>query len=155
LGLRMQTQDKSFILAFQETVSSQRPWRSLYAGTPALLIRDILYLPICIPMAEKLREVSLNNNSSPLTDFFKSTAAFIVSGTAASMLSYPFQYIGVVQKNGATPLTIRQVFVRTRRESGFFGVYRGFGMATGRIALYNCLFGGAISIGERILNRFY
>lgn len=155
LGLRMQTQDKTFINALQETISSPRPIRSLYAGTPALLMRDLLYVPICIPMAEKLRGASSNNNRAPLTDFFKSTLAFTVSGTIASVLSYPFQYIGVVQKNTSTPLTMKQVFNLARKESGFFGVYRGFGIASVRIALYNCLFGGAISIGERILNRFY
>ncbi|HEY5235060.1 MAG TPA: MC/SLC25 family protein, partial [Rhabdochlamydiaceae bacterium] len=154
LGLRMQTQDKTFFTALHETICSERPLRSLYAGTPALLMRDLLYLPVCIPMAEKLRGVSTNNNPSPLTEFFKSTLAFTISGTAASTLSYPLQYIGVEQKNTSTPLTMKQVFAKARKESGLFGVYRGFGMATGRIALYNCLFGGVISLGERLVNRF-
>jgi hypothetical protein len=154
LGLRMQTQDKTFFKTLQETIRSQRPIRSLYAGTPALMIRDLLYLPICLPLAEKLRGASQNNKPSPLTEFLKSTLAFTFSGTIASALSYPFQYIGVMQKNTSTPLTMKQVFNMTRKESGFFGVYRGFGVASVRIALYNCLFGGAISIGERILNRF-
>ena len=151
-GLRMQTQDKTFIKVLQETISSPRPIRSLYAGTPAFLIRDLLYLPICIPLAEKLKKASQSNNG--LTEFFKSTFAFTISGAAASALSYPFQYIGVVQKNSSTPLTMKQVFNKTRKESGFFGIYRGFGVASARIALYNCLFGSAISLGERILNRF-
>ncbi len=152
LGLRMQTQDKTFIKALQEAISSPRPIRSLYAGTPALLVRDLLYLPICIPLAEKFRGASQSNNR--LTEFFQSTLAFTISGAAASALSYPFQYIGVVQKNSSTPVTMRQVFNKARKESGFFGIYRGFGVASARIALYNCFFGSAISIGERILNRF-
>lgn len=152
LGLRMQTQDKTFFTTLQEIISSNRPLRSLYAGTPALLIRDLLYLPVCIPMAEKLRSSFSNNTASSLTPLFQSTLAFFVSGTAASTLSYPFQYIGIMQKN--YPLTAKQVFAKTLKESGCFGFYRGFKMAIGRMGLYNCLFGSAISIGERLTNRF-
>lgn len=152
LGLRMQTQDKTFIKALQETISSPRPIRSLYAGTPAFLIRDLLYLPICIPLAEKLRGASQSNNR--LTEFFKSTFAFTISGAAASVFSYPFQYIAILQKNSSIPLTMKQVFNKAKKEGGFFGIYRGFGIASARIALYNCFFGSAISLGERILNRF-
>jgi hypothetical protein len=139
LGLRMHTQDKTFFTTLQEIFSSHRPWRSLYAGTPALLMRDLLYLPVCIPLAENLRSSFSKHNPSSLTPFFQTTLAFFISGTAASTLSYPFQYIGVMQKN--YPLTVKQVFAKTLKESGCFGFYRGFKLATGRMALYNCLFG--------------
>ncbi len=154
LSLRMQTQDKTFFTVLHETIRSGRPLRSLYAGTSAMLIRDLLYLPICIPLAEELRGATPKNNPSLLIEFFKSTLAFTVSGTAASVLSYPFQYIGVVQKNSPISLTIKQVFTKARKANGIFEVYRGFGIATGRIALYNCLFGSAISLGERLVHRF-
>jgi hypothetical protein len=153
LVVRMQTQDKTFSTVFREAMGSQKPLRSLYTGTPSLLIRDLLYLPVSIPLAEKLRS-SFPKEHSPLADFVKSTTVFALSGTAASTLSYPFQYMGLVQKDFAKPLSMRQVFAKTRRENGFFGLYRGFGMASGRIALYNCLFGGAISICEHLSKCF-
>jgi len=153
LALRMQTQDKTFSMALHETLESKTPWRSLYTGTPSLLIRDFLYLPICIPLAETLKGCFRSNKHSPLTDFFKSTLAFTVSGTAASALCYPFQYMGLMQKDSPHLVSMKHVFLKTVRENGFFGFYRGYKLATLRIALYNGFFGGAVSLGERWVNK--
>jgi hypothetical protein len=153
LGLRMQTQDKTFLITWHEACRLNSPLRSLYAGTSALLLRDILYLPISIPLAEKFRSSFANNNSSPLTELVRSTLAFVASGTVASIISYPFRYIGLVQKDSLTSISIRQVFIKTCRENGYSGVYRGFGMAIGRIAFFNLLFGATISVGERIAKK--
>jgi|GEM_PF-1731467 len=152
LTLRMQIQDKKFFIALTEIFRSQHPIKSLYAGTSALLIRDLLYLPVSIPLAEKLKATFSTSHSSSLTLFFQSALAFSFSGTAASILSHPFQYIGIQQKNN--PLTVRQIFAKTLSESGVFGFYRGFKLSAGRICLYNCFFGSAISLGERLVKRF-
>ncbi|HEX4840242.1 MAG TPA: MC/SLC25 family protein [Rhabdochlamydiaceae bacterium] len=151
LLLRMQIQDKKFFNVLTEIFHSQRPIKSLYAGTTVLLIRDFLYVPVCIPLAEKLKATFSTSHSSSLTLFFQSTLAFSFSGTAASLLSHPFQYIGISQKNNPHP--IRQIFAKTFRERGVLGFYRGFKLSTGRLFLYNCFFGSAIYLGERLFKR--
>ena len=151
--LRMQTQDKTFFNTLFEILDSKTPWRSLYTGTPSLMIKDLLYLPICIPLAEKLRNLSPTDKPSPLIDFFRATLAFTIGGIAASAVSYPFQYIGLVQKDSLVPLSAKQVFAKTLKENGFFGFYRGYKLTTLRIALFNSFFGGGISIGERTLQN--
>lgn len=152
LILRMQIQDKKFFIALTEIFRSQRPIKSLYAGTSALLIRDLLYVPVCIPLAEKLKATFSTSHSSSLTLFFQSALAFSFSGTAASLLSHPFQYIGISQKN--TPHPIRQIFAKTFRERGVLGFYRGFKLSTGRLFLHNCFFGSAFYLGERLFKRY-
>ncbi len=112
-----------------------------------MTLRDFSLLSLGIPLAEKL------SRTQEKPSFFRSTMAFVASGIAASFLSYPFQYIGLMQKNSSTPVSMRAVFAKTFHEQGLLGVYRGFGMATGRIALYNLLFGAAFSLGERIVRN--
>jgi hypothetical protein len=70
---------------------------------------------------ETLREIAKKpflGIASRLTNAFLGSL-LTFGGTVASMLSYPFQYIGIMQKNTSTPLTMRQVFNTSRKESGF------------------------------------
>jgi len=156
LGLRMQTQNKTFMETLRETIRSGRPWRSIYAGTFAMMLRDVSYLPVCIPAAEKLTSLFAKNNgnSSYFTQFVASTAAFVASGTAASFFSHPLLRIGLMQKDSPTPISMKKVFTNTLREHGPFGVYRGFKAATGRMAAFNFVFAGAISLGEHIVKKY-
>lgn len=153
--LRMQTQDKTFFAALTEITASQNPRKMFYAGTPALVTRDVLYLPICILLAEHLRNFSLINRPSPLLELFTSTLAFTIGGTVAVSLCYPLQYIGVVQKDFPTSITAEQVAKKTLSENGVLGFYRGYKLATVRIALFNSFFGGGIVLGERLVKWIY
>jgi hypothetical protein len=151
--VRMQTQNKTFSKVIHEAVESKSPSRSLYRGTPALFIRDVLYLPVCIPLAEKFKSL-FPSSSSPFIEFFRSTVSYIVSGTMASSICYSFQVIGLIQKDSAVSISMKEVFQKIVRENGLRGMYRGFGFSTLRLALYNCFFGGGIALGELLTKRF-
>ncbi len=148
LGFRMQTQDKNLRAIFRGVMKTGRPWRTLYAGTPALMMRDLCYLPVCIPMAE-----TMNRFFSPKKEptLFMSSISFIVSGSIASILSYPWQYIGLMQKDSLEQVSVRKLFCKTLHERGPFGFYRGFGVTVGRMSIFNLLFGGSIALVERFV----
>lgn len=146
LGFRMQTQGKDLRMIFCEVMKTGRPWSTLYAGTPALMLRDLCYLPVCIPMAEYMNR-SFSKKKEP--NLFVSTLSFIASGTIASFLSYPWQYIGLMQKDSLVQISARQLFCKTFHEQGLLAFYRGFGATLGRMSLFNLLFGGSIALVER------
>jgi hypothetical protein len=148
LGFRMQTQKKGLGEVFREIVKTGRPWQSMYAGTSALMIRDLCYFPICIPLAESINRFFAKKREPSLA---LSTASFIASGTAASCLSYPWQYIGMIQKDSLAPISALKVIKNTWQERGFLGFYRGFGINLGRLAFLNLLFGASISLVESFL----
>jgi hypothetical protein len=148
VGFRMQTQGRNFGEIFREALKTGRPWRTLYAGTPALMMRDLCYLPVCIPMAE-----TMNRFFSPKQEptLFMTTLSFIASGSIASILSYPWQYIGLMQKDSLEQLSVRKLFCKTLHERGPSGFYRGFGATLGRMSIFNLLFGGSIALIERLV----
>ncbi|MBS0648340.1 MAG: hypothetical protein JSS10_03835 [Verrucomicrobia bacterium] len=148
LGFRMQTQEKRLGEVFQEILKTGRPWRSLYAGTLTLMIRDLCYLPICIPLAEYINRFFAKRKEPSLA---LSTATFIASGTVASCLSYPWQYIGMIQKDSLVPISAMQVIKNTWTQRGFLGFYQGFGINLGRLAFLNLVFGASVSLVESFL----
>jgi len=151
LGFRMQTQGKDLGEIMRETLKTGKPWKVLYAGTPALMMRDLCYLPVCIPMAESMSKFYSEKKEPSL---FASTLSFIASGSIASVLSYPWQYIGLMQKDSLERVSVRKLFCKTLHERGPLGFYRGFGITLGRMAFFNLLFGGTIALAERFVKTF-
>lgn len=151
LGFRMQTQKKQFAEVFQEILKTGKPWKTMYAGTSALVIRDLFYLPVFIPMAEAINRFFGQRKDPSLV---LSTASFIASGTVASCLSYPWQYIGMIQKDSLASISAFKVIKNTWQKRGFLGFYQGFGINLGRLTLVNFLFGASISLVESFLKSF-
>lgn len=149
LGFRVQTEEKSFVQVFKDIKASNTPIKSLYAGMRPLMIRDLLFLPVFVPIVDNLRQMYFpKKNLQPSSEFGKAAAAAAYYGVLTSLLSCIWQYFNPLP--GKT--SIRKVLTTTVQEHGF-RFYRGFKNPSHRMAMIGCLYNGFIAGLQQLLSN--
>ena len=109
ISSHMQREDKSFSTVIREIVFKKRPVRTLYAGAPSVLARDLVYMPICLPAAEYAQ----NSTSSPSNEYSRTTSSPMFTATATTFLNYTWHYLSPLTTDPTSRL------FNTFREHGF------------------------------------
>lgn len=140
LGFRVQMEEKNFVQVFKDLKASKTPIKALYAGTRPLMIRDLLFLPVFVPIFDKMRQGYFPQLLQPASELGKATITAAYYGTLVSLLSCTWQYFNPLP----VKTSLKKALTTTFQEHGF-RFYRGLKSPTHRITMISCLFNGFIA----------
>ncbi len=143
LGFRVQTEGIDLKKAIQDVAVSKNPFKTIYAGTSTLMMRELVYLPFFFPMIDLTRRTLFPKMlESPSNRLLQASTESIYYGGLTTILNCAWQYFKPLP---LPVISVKKVVTDSYYEDGIWKCYRGFKTPPGRMLLINCLYSGVIA----------